>query len=325
MKRIISIMLGFTALVAATQVPAQDYPTRPITLVIPFSAGGPTDVVARILAQSMSKHLNNQTVLVENAVGAGGTIAAGKVAKAAPDGYTLFLHHNGMATSPALYRKLQFDPLADFDYIGLVADVPMTLVGRKDLPPKNTKELLEYIKANKAKVTLGNAGLGAVSHLCGMLFMSAIQVEITTIPYKGTGPAMNDLVGGQIDLLCDQTTQTTSHIRNGKIKPYGVTSKARLASLPDIPTLAEQGLPGFEVVVWHGLYVPKGTPKPVIDKLVTALQESLKDPSVKARFAELSAEAVPTAQATPDALRAHLKAEIDKWGPLIRKAGVYAD
>ena len=325
MNHILSAVIGFLGLAASTLSLAQDYPTKPVTLIIPFAAGGPTDVIGRMLAQGMSPSLNKQTILVENVVGAGGTLAAGRVARSAPDGYTIFLHHNGMATSVALYRKLEFNPLTDFEYIGLVADVPMTLVSRRDLPPKDFKELLGYIKSNKEKVTLGNAGLGAVSHLCGMLFMSAIETDLTTIPYKGTGPAMNDLIGGQIDLLCDQTTQTTGHIKSGKIKVYGVTTKARLASLPDVPTLQEQGLPGFEVVVWHGLYAPKGTPRPVIEKLATALQQALQDPNVKARFAELSAVPVPANQVRPEALRAHLEAEINKWSPLIRKAGVYAD
>jgi tripartite-type tricarboxylate transporter receptor subunit TctC len=312
------------ALAAATSGFAQEYPTKPISMVIPFSAGGPTDVIARILAHSMTKSLGQQ-VLVENTVGAGGTIAATKVARAKPDGYTLFLHHNGMATAPALYRKLQFNPLTDFEYIGQVADVPMTLVATKSLPPNNFKEFLPYLKANKDKMSLGNAGLGAVSHLCGMLFMSAVQTEVTTIPYKGTGPAMNDLIGGQIQFLCDQTTQTTSHIKAGTIKVYGVTTKTRIPSLPDVPTLHEQGLTDFEVVVWHGFYAPKGTPKPVIDKLSQALQAALKDSEVKTRFAELGAQPVPTNKAQPEALRAHLKEEIDKYGPLIKKAGVYAD
>ncbi|WP_020657070.1 tripartite tricarboxylate transporter substrate binding protein BugD [Massilia niastensis] len=317
------ITAGFT-LVASTAVLAADFPDKTITLVIPFSAGGPTDVIARILGQSMSKSLK-QTVIVENATGAGGTLAAGKVARAAPDGYTILLHHNGMATSPALYRKLTFNPMTDFEYIGQVADVPMVLVARKDLPPKTLPELLAYIKANKTAVTMGNAGLGAVSHQCGMLFLSALGTDITTVPYKGTAPAMNDLLGGQIDLLCDQTTSTTSQIRTGKVKVYGATTKARVASLPNVPTLAEQGIPGFEMYVWHGLYAPKGTPKPVIDKLDAALQEALKDPQVKSKFADLGAEPVSSDKATPEGLRAHLKAEIDKWGPIYKKAGAFAD
>ena len=311
-------------LLTATTALAQDYPTRPVTLVVPFAAGGPTDTVARILGNAMMPLLK-QPIVVENATGAGGTIAATKVARAAPDGYTLLLHHNGMATSPAMYRSLQFHPMSDYEYIGLVADVPMVLVARKDLPPNNLKELLEYIKANKDKMSMANAGLGAVSHQCGMLFLSAIQTQLTTVPYKGTAPAMNDLLGGQIDLLCDQTTQTTQYIRSGRIKAYGATTKQRIASLPDIPTLHEQGLAGFEMYVWHGVYAPKGTPKPIIDKLSAALQTALKDPAVKTKLADLGAEPVAADKATPGALRDYLKAEIDKWGPIYKKAGVYAD
>lgn len=321
LKKLLTAAFG---LVASTAVLAAEFPEKTITLLIPFSAGGPTDTIARILGQSMSKSLK-QTVIVENALGAGGTIAAAKVARAAPDGYTVLLHHNGMATSPALYRKLSFNPLTDFEYIGQVADVPMVLIARKDLPPNNLQELLAYIKANKANLTMGNAGLGAVSHQCGMLFLSAIGTPVTTVPYKGTAPAMNDLLGGQIDLLCDQTTSTTSHIRAAKVKVYGATTKARVASLPNVPTLAEQGMPGFEMYVWHGLYAPKGTPKPVIDKLGVALREALKDPNVKSKFADLGAETVSPQQATPEGLRAHLKAEHDKWGPIYKKAGAYAD
>jgi tripartite-type tricarboxylate transporter receptor subunit TctC len=312
------------AMLASTVVMAADFPDRTVTMVIPFAAGGPTDTIARIVAQTMSKSLK-QSVIVENATGAGGTLSAGKVMRAAPDGYTVLLHHNGMSTSPAMYRKLAFNPLTDFEYIGLVADVPMVLVARKDLPPNNLKELVAYIKANQGKLTMGNAGLGAVSHQCGMLFLSAIGTPLTTIPYRGTAPAMNDLLAGQIDLLCDQTTSTTSHIRAGKVKVYGATTKERVASLPNIPTLAEQGIKGFEMVVWHGLYAPKGTPKPVIAKLGAALREALQDPSVKSRFADLGAEPVAADKATPQALQAYLKAEIDKWGPIYKQAGAFAD
>jgi tripartite-type tricarboxylate transporter receptor subunit TctC len=215
---IAAVLLG-----AAGCVVAQDFPSRPITMVVPFAAGGPTDTIARILSQSMMATLK-QPVVVENTLGAGGTIAAARVAKSTPDGYTFLLHHNGMATSPALYRSLPFNPLTDYEYIGLVADVPMVLIAKKDLPPNNLKELLVYIGANKDKMSLGNAGLGAVSHQCGMLFLSAIQTQLATIPYKGTAPALNDLLGGQIDLLCDQTTQTTPYIRAGRVKVYGATT-----------------------------------------------------------------------------------------------------
>jgi tripartite-type tricarboxylate transporter receptor subunit TctC len=266
-----------------------------------------------------------QTVVVENKPSAGGILAPEQVKNSKADGYTILIHHVGMATTPALYRKLRFNPLTDFDYIGLINDVPMTLVGKHNLPANNFKELRSYIEKNKDKMSLANAGIGAASHLCGMLFMSAIHTELLTVPYKGTGPAMNDLVGGQVDLMCDQTTNTTSQIKGGKIKVYGVTSLKRVPSLPDVPTLDEQGLKGFEVGIWHALYGPKGMPKPVLDKLVAALQDTVKDESVKKRFADLGATTYPPEKATPEALQAHLKAEIDKWGPLIKKAGVYAD
>lgn len=312
------------ALVASTFAHAQSYPTKTITMVVPFAAGGPTDTVARLVSQSMSKTLGQQ-ILVENVGGAGGTIGAARVAKADPDGYTLLLHHIGHSTAPSLYRKLPYNAIDSFEPIGLVTDVPMTFVARKDFPAKDFKELLAYVKANKEKVTYANAGVGSASHLCGMLFMSAISTELTTVPYKGTGPAMNDLLGSQVDFMCDQTTNTTSQIKGGKIKAYGVTTKTRVASLPDLPTLHEAGLPNFEVAVWHGIYAPKGTPKPVIDALSNALQVALKDATVKQRFAELGTEPVAAERAKPEALRTFLKSEIDKWAPVIKKAGVYAD
>jgi tripartite-type tricarboxylate transporter receptor subunit TctC len=311
-------------LLGVPQSGAQDYPTKVITMAVPFAAGGPTDTVARLITVPMSKTLKQQ-VIVENVLGAGGTIAPNRVAKAAADGYTILIHHIGMATAPTLYRKLPFNPVTDFEPIGLINEVPMTMVAKKDFPAKDLKELIAYVKANKDKLNYANAGVGAASHLCGMLFMSAIQTEVTTVPYNGTGPAMNDLLGGQVDFMCDQTTNTTSQIKAEKIKVYGVTTKKRVASLPNVPTMDEAGLKGFEVSVWHGLYAPKGTPKPVIDKLTTALQVALKDENVKQRFAELGTEPVAENRAMPAALGAHLKAEIDKWSPIIKKAGVYAD
>jgi tripartite-type tricarboxylate transporter receptor subunit TctC len=319
-------MLFRAALLAllATGVQAQGFPTKPITLVVPFDAGGPTDTLARTVGQAMTTNLK-QTILVENRGGAGGTIGVNYVAKAKNDGYTLLLHHIGMSTAPALYRTLPYKPIDDFEMIGLVADVPMTLIAKKDLPPNNFKELVAFLKANKDKTNYANAGLGAASHLCGLLFMSAIETDMTTVPYKGTAPAMTSLLGGQVDLMCDQTTNTTANIKAGKVKVYGVTTKTRVASLKDIPTLDEQGLKGFEVAVWHGVYAPKGTPKAALDRLVASLQEALRDATVKARLADLGTEPVPQAKVTPEALRAHLKAEIEKWGPIIKKAGIYAD
>jgi tripartite-type tricarboxylate transporter receptor subunit TctC len=310
---------------AAMGVAAQDYPTRTVTMIVPYAAGGPTDTVARVLAQAMTKPMG-QTVVVENKPSAGGLVGAETVKVAKPDGYTILIHHIGMATTPTLYRKaLRFDPLKDFEYIGLINEVPMTIIGKPGFAPKDMKELVAYMKANKDKMTYANAGVGAASHLCGLLFMQAVGVDVLTVPYKGTGPAMNDLLGGQVDIMCDQTTSTTGQIKGGKVKVYGITSAKRVPSLPDVPTLAEQGIKGGEVAIWHGLYAPKGTPKPVIDKLVASLQAALKDPDVQRRFSELGAVTFPADKQNPAALEAHLKAEIAKWAPIIQKAGVYAD
>jgi tripartite-type tricarboxylate transporter receptor subunit TctC len=324
MKKTLSLVAGGAMLFAGVAAQAQDFPTKPVTIVVPFAAGGPTDTVARLIGQSMGNALKQQ-VIIENVGGAGGTLGAGRVARSANDGYTLLLHHIGQATSATLYRKLPYDSINDFAPIGLVTDVPMTMVAKKDLPPKDFKELIAYVQQNKDKVSYGNAGIGAASHLCGLMFMSAIKAQMTTVAYKGTGPAMNDLLGGQIDLMCDQTTNTTGQIKGGKIKAYAVTTKTRVPSLPDLPTMDEAGIKGFEVAIWHGLYAPKGTPKPVVDKLAAALQAALKDPAVVQRFAELGTEPVAQNRATPEALGAHLKAEIAKWEPVIKAAGEYAD
>jgi tripartite-type tricarboxylate transporter receptor subunit TctC len=323
LKLILNSLVASLAL-AAGSVLAQAYPNRSITLIVPFAAGGPTDVVARTIGQAMSRSLG-QSVVIENKLGAGGTLAAGYVAKAAPDGYTILIHHNGMATAPALYRKLAFNPLTDFEYISQVVDVPMTLLGRKDLPPNTLQELIPYVKANAEKLNLAHAGLGAVSHLCGMVFRQAIGVELQTVPYQGTAPALNALLGGQVDLLCDQTTQTIQHIKAGSVKLYGVTTTSRIKALPQSPTLEEQGMKGFQVVVWHGIYAPKGTPAPVIEKIQAAVRSALKDPVVQQRMAELGAEIVPDAKLTSEGLRNWLQAETDRYGPMIRNAGAYAD
>jgi tripartite-type tricarboxylate transporter receptor subunit TctC len=312
------------SVIAIGAASAADYPTRPITMIVPFSAGGPTDTVTRLVAEAMGKDLGQQ-ILVENVGGAGGTLGAGRVAKSDPDGYTLLLHHIGMATSASLYRKLPYDTLNSFDYVGLVTDVPMTIVGRSGLEPSDLKGLVEYVKANKDKVTYANAGVGAASHLCGMLFMSSIETPLTTVPYKGSGPAMTDLIGGQVDFMCDQTTNTTNQIRSGKVKAYATTTKARLASLPDVPTADEAGLPGFELGIWHGIYAPKGASPEILAKLTASLQKALKDPTVIKRFADLGTAPSTDAEATPEGLKAKLTSEIERWAPVIKAAGVYAD
>ena len=320
MKTLVYFALTATAL-AAGLANAQTYPTKPVTMVIPFAAGGPTDVVGRLLAQSMSKTLGQQ-VIVENTVGAGGTIAATKVSRAAPDGYTVLLHHIGHSTAPSLYRKLPYDALASFEMVGLVTDVPMTVVAKGDFAAKDFADLVRNVKANPDKINLANAGTGSASHLCGMLLQDAIGVKVTTVPYKGTGPAMNDLLGGQVDIMCDQTTNTTSYIKSGKIKAYAVTTPKRLAVLQDVPTTRESGLPAFEVAVWHGMYAPKGTPKEVVTKLNGALKVALKDSLVIERFAGLGTEPVADARTTPEVHRQYLTSEITKWKGVIEKAGV---
>jgi tripartite-type tricarboxylate transporter receptor subunit TctC len=327
LRRLLSFSAAFAVSTAAL---AQAYPSRPITMIVPFTAGGPTDTVGRSLALAMSKHLGQQ-VVIENVGGAGGTVGVTRAKNAAPDGYTILLHHIGMSTAPTLYRKLQFDPLKDFEYIGLIVDTPMTIVARSDFPPKNIGEFIAYVKANKDKLNYGNAGVGAASHLCGLLFMSAIQTDVTTVPFKGTADVINALLAKQIDFTCDQTTNTTGQIQANRadptkgVKVYATTSLRRLAVLPDVPTLDESGLKGFEVGVWHGVYAPKGTPKAAVDKLVAALQAAAKDPDFVKRMADLGATVYPPERITPAAHAAHLKAEIDKWAPIIKKAGVYAD
>ena len=320
------VLTGVLALAAATAAFAE-YPEKPITIVVPFAAGGPTDKVARDLADVLRKPLGNQSVIIENVGGAGGTLGAGRVAKAAPDGYTLLLHHIGMSTAPALYRNLPYKTLDDFEYLGMINEVPMTLIGRGNLAPNNLKELLAYIKENKAKVSMANAGIGAASHLCGLLFQSTLKMEMTTVPYKGTGPAMTDLLGGQVDLMCDQTTNTTGQIESGKVKAYAVTTPKRLHSalLSKLPTLDESGLKGFNVTIWHALYAPKGTPKAVTDKLNAALKVALKDPEFVKREEALGAVIVTDNRLNGPDHRKFVEAEINKWGPVIKAAGQYAD
>ncbi|RZN35249.1 tripartite tricarboxylate transporter substrate-binding protein [Bradyrhizobium sp. Leo121] len=300
---------------------AQDYPSRPITMIVPFSAGGPGDVIARILGSAMSATLK-QSIVIENVVGAGGTLGTNRVAKAAPDGYTLLLMHVGQATAPSLYAKLPFDPVGDFAMIGLVTDVPMILVARPNFPAKDLKELVGRIRSDGDKVTFGNVGLGSASQLCGLMFISTTDTKLTSVYYKGGGPALNDVIAGHIDVYCDPATGPTPYIQSGTIKGYAITSKKRVATLPDVPTSAEAGVPAFDVTTWYALYAPRGTPKPVVDVLVSALQTALKDPPLVSRFAELSMTPVETERATPEALEAFLKTEIDKWARIIKAAGI---
>ena len=322
----VSKLFGALCAVTIMAAPAlaQDYHARTMTMVIPFSAGGPTDTVARLLAERMSADLGQQ-IIVENVTGAGGTLGADRVAKAEADGYTMLLHHMGMATSATLYRTLPYDPLNDFEYVGEVVDVPMMITARKDFEPADMAGFIDYVKANDGNLTLANAGIGAVSQLCGMLLMHSLDAQLTTVPYKGTGPAMTDLLGGQVDILCDQTTNTTQQVQAGTIKAYAVTTPERLDLFPDLPTAVESGLPDMELSVWHGVYTPKGTPAEINERLAKALQVALADEGVVKQLAELGSAPVPAEKVTPAALKTKLETEIARWKPIIEAAGVYAD
>ena len=296
------------------------FPSKPITLIVPAASGGPTDTVARLIAELMGRTLG-QTILVENIGGAGGTLGMTRVSKSAADGYTIAVWHIAHATAPALYNFIKYDVVNDFDHLGRITDVPMTLVSKQTLPPNNVTELLEWVRNNKDKATYGHAGIGSASHLCMLMLMKELGVQINGIPYRGTGPAMNDLLGNQFDLMCDQTTNTTNQIKDGKIKGFAVTTKSRVSSVPDLPPLDAGAVKGFEVSAWHAMWAPKGMRKDVSDKLVAALQAALKDAKVIERFASLGTEPVKAELATPEALKAHLTAEVPRWGAVIKAAG----
>ena len=311
-------------LLALGPAAAQDYPTKPITIVVPAAAGGPTDTISRITAQAMSKLLGQQ-LTIENVGGAGGTIGTTRAARAEPDGYTLLIYHVGLATAATLYRKLPYDTRTAFTSIGLISDAPMTIIARGNYEPNTLQELVEHLRTPGVKASMGNAGVGSASHLCGMLFMSETKVQITTVPYRGTGPVMNDLIGKQIDLTCDQATNTTGPILGKQVKGYAVTTKTRLKALPDLPTADEAGLKGFELGVWHGLFAPKGLPPAMVAKLSGALRTALKDPDLIKRFNDISTDPMPDVRATPEAAERMLLSEIDRWAPIIKASGQYAD
>ena len=300
---------------------AQDYPTRLITLVVPFAAGGPSDAIGRLLAQSMSTTLKQQ-VVIENVAGAGGPTAAARVAKADPDGHTLLIHHIALPAGASLYKNLAYDTVKDFETLGLVNFGPMVLASKKDFAAKDAKDLLAKLKADGPKITLAHAGIASNSHLCGLLMQQALGVKFTEVAYRGTGPAMNDLVSGQVDILCDQSTTAVPQIQGNTIKAFAVTSSGRLDTLADVPTMKEAGLGDFEFVIWHGLYAPKGTPKQAVDALNKALQVALADATVKARFADVGTQIFPSADLTPQAHRARLESEVAKWRDVIAKAGI---
>jgi tripartite-type tricarboxylate transporter receptor subunit TctC len=302
------------------------YPEKPVTLVVPFAAGGPTDKIARDLAEAMRKTLG-QTVIVDNTAGAGGTIGSDKVARANPDGYTLLVHHIGMATAPALYRKLNYKVPDDFEHLGLINEAPSTLIGRTSLPANNFAELRKWISENPSRVNMANAGVGSASHLCGLMFQDALKMDITTVPYKGTAPAMTDLVGGQVDLMCEQAVNAVPQIEGKKVKVFAVSSNKRmtLPLLSNVPTLSESGLNGFSVSVWHGLYAPKNTPPAVLQKLNAALKVALKDPELIKRQEALGVTVVTDSRLEPSAHRKFVEAEVNRWSTVIKAAGQYAD
>ena len=327
MKKVVALALS--AVVAGGAF-AQAYPSKPITIVVPFAAGGPTDLVARQLAETMRKSLGGATIVVENAAGAGGTIGATKVARAAPDGHTLLVWHIGMAATAGLYRRLQYNPLEDFEYLGMINDVPMTLLGSPKLPANTYRDFENYIRANGGKLNLAHAGLGSASHLCGLMWQSALKLDksMTTIAYRGTAPAMNDLIGGQVDVMCDQTTNTTSQIEAGRVKAFAVTTAKALSDhklLKDYPSLQEMGVKDFNLTIWHGLYAPKGTPADISKKLNDALQAALKDPEFIQKQAALGAMVVKDSRATPAGHKAFVADQITKLKAVIEAAGQFAD
>jgi len=300
---------------------AQAYPTRPLTIVVPFAAGGPTDTIARIVGQAMGVKLG-QTVLIENVTGAAGSIGVGRVARAAPDGYTIGIGHwSTHVVNPAVY-PLQYDVLKDFAPISLIANNPQLIVSKNAVPATNLKELIAWVKANQDKITEGTAGAGSASHIGGIFFQQMTGTKFQFVPYRGSGPVMQDLLAGNIDLTFDQAANSLPQVRAGQIRAYAVTAKARIAAAPDIPTVDEAGLPGFYISVWHGLWVPKGTREEIIAKLVDAVHAALADPKVRERLAELGQDIPPPEQQTPEALYAHHKAELEKWLPIIKAANI---
>ena len=319
MKIFFKLLLAFCYFSASLAFAA--YPEKQITIVVPYPPGGSTDVLGRVLAQSMSKDLG-QAVIVENSGGAGGTIGAAKVAKANPDGYTLLFHNMAQASAPALYAKLPYDPATDFSPIGMVTDVPMVLVARKDFPAESLQGFIDYVKANPDKVNFANAGVGATTNLCEVMMKSTLGASWVSVSYKGTGPALNDLLAGQVDVICDQPASTLQHIRAGNIKALAVASKERISSLPTTPTFSQSGMPGFQLSVWHALYAPKDTPKPVVDRITKALNNALKDPGLIRRFGEMDASVATPAIANPSYASKFLLTDIERWKVAMKNAGV---
>jgi tripartite-type tricarboxylate transporter receptor subunit TctC len=316
---------AIAALSLAAPAYAQEFPAKPITMIVPFAAGGPTDIIARVMAESMSRTLGQQ-VIVENMAGAGGTTGTTRAAKAAPDGYTIMMGHMGThGAAPGMYPQLGYNPQTDFEPIGLAAGTAILLVAKKDLPPKDLKEFVAYAKANEAKINQAHAGLGAVSHITCVMLQAEMGTKISAIPYRGTGPAMNDLVGGTVDFMCDQIVSVSQQVKGGTIKAYAIASPERNPALPDVPTTAEAGLPNFQVSAWNAIFAPKGTPAPIVARLSQAVTTAVSDPAVRKRLVDLGADVPDAAGASPAALAALVKRENERWIPLLKNAGVVAN
>jgi tripartite-type tricarboxylate transporter receptor subunit TctC len=302
---------------------AMAFPEKPIVMVVPYAAGGSTDVLARILAESMSRDLGQQ-VVVENVGGGGGTIGTTKVVRARNDGYTILLHNMGIATAPALYDNLGFDPRSDLDPVALAGDVPMILVRNKNFAPSTVPDLIKYMKGHPGAVNLAHAGVGATSFLCALLFTQTANVKATLVPYRGTGPALQDLVAGNVDMICDQPVATGPHIKSGSLKPYAMATAERISIMPDVPTFKEQGLDNFQLSVWHGIYAPKDTPKDVIERLNKSIRTAFSESALTKRFKDMGVIIPEPARLLPTALGEHLKKEIDRWNPVIKASGAKA-
>lgn len=314
-------VLGLLACAIPMAPAAAQYPNKPITIIVPFAAGGPTDTVARLVGEHMSRTLR-QTIIVEDIGGAGGTIGMTRAAQATPDGYTIAVGNMGtQSAAPALYPNLRYDPARSFEQISVVNHTPQAIVSKNQLPAKNLKELMAYLKANSTKLTYGHAGVGSISHVSGLVFNSQFNFNPTLVPYKGTGPALQDLVAGQIDYMVDQSLNVIPHIKGGSVRGYAIAAPARLASLPDVPTTREQGV-DFEFSAWNAMVAPKGTPKDVLAKLLDALSKALDDPKVRARYAELGSTAPQGEDRGPAALQKLVESEIARITPVIKAAGV---
>jgi tripartite-type tricarboxylate transporter receptor subunit TctC len=322
MRNLTKTLLAAALAVASAAVAA--FPTKPVTIVVPYAAGGSTDVLARVLAEAMARDLG-QPVIVDSAGGAGGTIGTSKVVRAPNDGHTILLHNMGIATAPALYAKLAFDVNKDLEPIALAGDVPMILVRNKGLAPATVADLIKHMKARPGEVRFSHAGIGATSHLCAMLFNQTAGTTVTMVPYRGTGPALQDLVAGNVDVICDQPVATGPHIQSGALKAYAMATKERIPTMPEVPTFAESGLPGFELAVWHGVYAPKGTPPAVIERLNKAVRSALGDAGLARRFTDMGVVIPQGDRLKPEALRAHTAAEIKRWDPVIKAAGAKAE